>query len=153
MSKTTKQRSNNDIKDSVERFVHTLSDLQTILSKETDYLNNANRDGFFSLQEKKVKIANDYKNEVLALKRTAFDLKEKYPELVPFLQNKQKELNAHIELNMNALKRMEKATTRLTDRIMDIARKTATEKNAVAYGSQGRLDDMKRASIGVSESA
>jgi|MDSW01.1.fsa_nt_gb hypothetical protein len=146
-------RDNNDIKGQVERFVKTVSDLQSILTQETDCLNNANREGFFRLQEKKVNIASIYKDEVLALKKLATELKEKYPELVPFLQNKQQELNTHVQENVKALKRMEKATTRLTDRIMEIARQAATEQSAVSYGAQGRFDENKRASIGISESA
>lgn len=146
-------RDNNDIKGQVERFVKTVSDLQSILTQETDCLNNANREGFFRLQEKKVNVASIYKDEVLALKKLATELKEKYPELVPFLQNKQQELNEHVQENVKALKRMEKATTRLTDRIMEIARQAAAEQSAVSYGAQGRFDENKRASIGISESA
>lgn len=151
--KSMNNRSNEDVKDIVDRFISSVSQLQSILSEETDRLKVADRRGFLALQDKKLEVALSYQHDISAVKNVAKVLKEKYPNLVPFLKEKQNNLSQTINENEIALKRMENSTKRLSDRIMDIARKAAAEQNSVVYGSAGKLNDKKRASMGVSESA
>jgi hypothetical protein len=153
MTKQTQTRNNDDVKSVVDRFVMTVSQLQALLAKETDYLKVADRNSFLKLQDEKVAVAQNYQRDIFAVKNIAKTLKSKYPSLVPYLHEKQAGLSLIISENEKALKRMEKSTKRLTDRIMDIARETAIEKNSVAYGAAGELDRSKRASMGISESA
>ncbi|MCB9979798.1 MAG: hypothetical protein H6863_01500 [Rhodospirillales bacterium] len=148
-----KSRSNEDVKSAVDRFILTLSQLQSVLAKETDFLKVANQEAFLRMQEEKVAVAQAYQRDVSAVRNVAKTLKEKYPNLVPFLQDKQASLKSVLNENEQALKRMEKSTRRLSARIMDAARQAAIEKNSLVYGSAGQLDNNKRASIGVSESA
>lgn len=151
--KTSKPRDNKDIKATVDRFVHTLAQMQSILEEETDYLKKADSDSFFRMQDRKIAAAHAYSDQVQAMMDMGTLLKEKYPSLVPYLQNKRDELHRHIQDNERELSRMQRSTQRLSDRIMEIARKAAVEQNSVSYSAGGRLGDMKKASIGISESA
>lgn len=153
MNKKNSNRNNDDVKGIVDRFVTTVSELEAVLATETDFLKKADRDGFLRLQDKKLDIAQSYQQDIFAVKNVAKILKEKYPNLIPFLQEKQTKLNTIITENESALKRMENSTRRLSDRIMDVARRAAVEQNSVVYGSAGQLNDKNRASMGVSESA
>lgn len=153
MMKQPTPRKNEDVKSAVDRFVLTLSQLQSLLAKETDLLKAANRDGFLRMQDEKVEVAKAYQRDITAVKQVAKTLKEKYPSLVPFLDEKQKSLHSILKENETALKRMEKSTRRLSERIMDAARQAAIEQNSLVYGAAGHLAKGKRASIGVSESA
>ena len=146
-------RDNDDIKGVVDRFIITVSLLESVLASETDYLKKADRNGFLRLQDQKMEIAQSYQQDVFAVKNVAKVLKEKYPNMIPYLQEKQSALNTVISENEKALKRMENSTKRLSDRIMDVARRAAIEQNSVVYGSAGQLSDKNRASMGVSESA
>ncbi len=148
-----KNRNNDDVKGVVDRFVTTVSQMESILATETDCLKKADRDGFLRLQDRKMEIAKSYQQDIFAVKNVAKSLKSKYPNLVPFLQEKQSGLNVLIGENEKALKRMENSTKRLSDRIMNIARRAAIEQNSLVYGSAGQLNDKNRASMGVSESA
>ncbi len=150
---TTQNNSNADIKGAVDRFIITVSQLEAVLAEETDCLKVADRNGFLKLQDRKMEVAQNYQKDIFEVKNVAKSLKEKYPNLVPYLQEKQQGLNKIISANEAALKRMEQSTRRLSERIMDVARRTAIEQNSFVYGSAGELNDKNRASMGVSESA
>lgn len=147
------QRSNKDVKDSVDRFVKTLTDLQSLLAQETDYLKKADSQNFFRLQERKIHLAHAYSDEVAQMMDMSETLKEKYPNIGPYLQQKRDELQIHIKENERALQTMQRSSKRLSDRIMDIAREAAIAQNSVAYGAGGRLGQTKKASMGLSEQA
>ncbi len=150
---SVKNRNNDDVKPIIDHFISTVSQLEAILTKETDCLKVSNRNAFLNLQEEKVLIAQTYQQDIFAVKNIATILKDKYPNLIPYLQEKQEKLGGIIRENETALKRMENSTKRLSDRIMDVARRAAIEQNSIVYGSGGQLNDKNRATMGVSESA
>lgn len=151
--KVQKPLSKNEIKVAIDRFVTTVGDIQALLAKETDCLKRADNENFFKLQNRKVDLVDAYRHQMADLMASKDAIRVEYPNVIPFLQEKREALNKEIEANTIALKRMDASTTRLSERIMDVAREAAVEKASVTYSSGGKLGDKKRASMGLSESA
>ena len=123
---------------------------------ETEALKRADSEVFNSLQEQKERDVVDYEIGMQKLMRRPENLKHLDPALKAKLKELQEEFSALVRDNATALTRMQGATKRLNNLIMNATRRAVQNDMAVNYGASGRLktEEGKRLSTGrVSRSA
>lgn len=127
--------------------------LRDVLIKETEALKEAKTKVFMDLQDEKVEVARRYETLVTALMERGAELKSADSKLKDQLQRLQTDFSSVAEDNINWIKRMENATKKLGETIMNSARRTAESKTQFAYGASGKMQRGTKAIIGLDERA
>ncbi len=127
--------------------------LRDVLIKETEALKESKTSLFLELQEEKVEVARRYEILVSNLMSRGAEIKKADVKLKDQLQRLQEDFSKVSAENIEWIKRMENATKRLGETIMNSARKAAESQTQFAYGSGGTMQKPNKTMIGLDERA
>lgn len=127
--------------------------LRDVLLKETDALKQTKTSLFLELQEDKVEVARRYELLVSNLMGRGADIKNADVKLKDQLQRLQEDFSKVSAENLQWIKRMENATKRLGETIINSARRAAESQTQFAYGAGGTMHKPNKTMIGVDERA
>lgn len=127
----------------VDHALHTVESFSTLLEQETSALTASDFDTFRALHDRKVELAHEYQNAVLAFEEDIDILKTMDERLKGLLRAAHERFTAAAAANQTALKATEKVAGRIVGLIMDAARKTVSDTpNYSAAGHQGPSDKL-----------
>lgn len=130
--------------------------LRDIYVQENDLLERADAKGFMNLQDEKTEHINVYRDRIEALMQRRDEARQADPLLKKKLQAKQEEFAGLCEINLKNLKKMQRGTERLGDKIRFCVQEATRQQGRHSYGETGSINASsldKPLSIGVSETA
>ncbi len=130
--------------------------LHDIYEKENEALNRSSGREFMGFQVEKEIPLNLYMGRMEALMIRMDDAKRVDPLLKQKLQAKQEKIAALCEENLKGIKKMQRGTERLSNKIRFCAQESARQKGRYSYGETGRVTSASidpPLSIGLSEEA
>ncbi len=128
--------------------------MQGVFEEETEALKNTDSDKFTQLQKKKLVVGREYQNIMSQMLARKNEIEKAAPSLKEKLKQMQEEFSEASEKNMEAIKRMEKATERLGNTIRNAAIRAAQKDRGYSYGETGTIPSSakkKAVSSGLSE--
>ncbi len=149
------QRLPRDPARAMQEMMRIVDAMRDVYKRETSILDAQDIKGFLNIQAEKLEKADMYKTRIEELLARKVEMRKLEPSIKKRLENAQADFAELSAKNMQALKRMQRTTTRLGEKIQDVARKSANADRAFSYGMSGKLDsqERKRVSIGVQETA
>lgn len=139
----------------LEQMILTIQHLKDVYIRETRALEEADSKAFLAMQEEKFAAAQNYQDGIAQILARKDDMKNARPALKTSLQKLQQEFTPLFERNLEALERMDKAMTRLGEKIRGVAMDEANKHRTLSYGESGHVthDDRKMVSTGMIETA
>ncbi len=139
----------------MQEMMDQIDHLRGIYLDETNALENADTNTFFSLQDKKLEAAKHYESGIQQIIGRSDEMKTASPHLKKKLKDMQVEFSDLAQQNMQALERMKRCTERLGQTLRHAAKETARKKRSFSYGETGVINSANRKSLsmGVSETA
>jgi len=154
--KKTSQKSTQNANHIINDALQAIDILRELYVRENDALSRAHARDFMSLQAEKEVPLNYYKDRIETLMMHRDEARKVDPTLKQKLQSKQAEFAALCEENLKGLKKMQRGTERLSNKIRFCAQESARQKGRYSYGETGRVNHTaldQPLSIGVSEEA
>ena len=163
MVRTQQNRSNNNTptppslsrhpQRAMQEMMQIIDALKSVMDAETAALRETNTGKFIALQEDKLQAARNYQEGVSQMIARKEEMKTVPEGMKRILEQKRAEFSVTAENNMEALGRMRKGMERLSNRIMQTAKKEAEDSRKFAYGAHGKLEGSGKATLGVNERA
>lgn len=142
-----------DINVAILHTIIAVTALRDVLIKETEALRECKTSLFLDYQDEKVEVARRYETLVNALMARGPEIKAADPKLKEQLQRLQGDFSEVARANLEAIERMKNTTSKLAERIMSAAKKSAESMTQFAYGSSGKMQKGNKTTIGVNERA
>jgi hypothetical protein len=148
-----KARLSGNTQKAAKEFLKTLSELCELYKEETDALKNSKTQHFSMLQALKINLGQKYEYQIQQI----MERREEFQGLPQDIKDEIKLQRENFSLmasdNLKAMEQVQKATSRLNDMIMGMAREQVSKKG-FNYTGHGNLHQTERAiSMGFSESA
>lgn len=139
----------------MQEMMSTIDDMRAVYLEETKALEASDADGFFVIQDKKMKTARRYQKSMIEILERKDELRSVDPSLKGRLEEIYSAFSRDAEANRKALRRMQMTVNRLKETISKATRDAVTKKNALNYTERGALrnDGKSVLSTGVSETA
>ena len=144
-----------DPRKALKEVMSTIDQLRGVYIRETEALEKADTQSFFTLQDEKLSVARLYQKSIQELLIRKEELKSTPLDMRQKLEAMQKDFSALTKNNMEALSRMQRSVDRLGNTLRNAAKDTAKKERVFSYGETGRVDhdDKKPLSTGISETA
>ncbi len=142
-----------DPKKAMQEMMEIIDQLRGIMQAENEALNNTDTKTFIAIQDRKIEAARVYQDGVNQMITRKDDMKKAPEKMKLQLEAMRADFLTLAEENLEALERMRKGMSRLSDRIMNLAKSEAAESQKFVYGAHGKLEGSGKASIGVNERA
>lgn len=145
-----------DIHKAGKEILHIMDNLMDIYSRETRYLEDSNTQGFQSLQPQKMQHAKLYESAMQQMLARKEDMKAGLSETIKArIKAFQAEFTELATTNTALLKKMERATERLSTLIREEAKKAVAKRTSAGYGKTGKtaISPTRNMSIGINETA
>ena len=124
-----------------------------IMDAETEVVGEYDQKAFAVLQNRKIAAASLYQSGVEQMLQRQDEMKNAPLKLKSKLELMRTRFLQSANKNKKALEKMNKGVQRLHSRIMGIAKQEAEKTQKFVYGSQGKMKDVVKSSIGINESA
>lgn len=144
---------NKDPKKAMQEMMDIIDNLRGIMQAENEALNSTDTKAFIAIQDDKIAAARVYQSGVNQMITRKQEMKTAPAAMKSKLEEKRSDFLVLAEENLQALERMRKGMSRLSDRIMNIAKSEAEKSQKFVYGAHGKLEGTGKASIGVNERA
>ncbi len=135
-------------------MTHIIKKLGGIYEDETSALNNIDNEQFLSLQENKLVIAQEYRENMVQILDRKNEVSKTSPAMKRKLQEIYEEFQEISRKNMESLERMQKCTESLGNKLRSAAIRDAHKQNGYSYGNNGSISNTsskKPVSSGLSE--
>ena len=132
----------------------TMQKLSDIYIEETDALSNIDNKRFLSLQDKKLKIAYEYQDNMGQILARKEEVKNISTSMKKKLKKAHKEFSEISKRNIEALARMQRCTEKLGNTLRSAAIRDAHKQSGYSYGENGSISNTakrKAVSSGLSE--
>ena len=139
----------------MQEMIETIDMLRDVYERETHALKHSDIQTFMQLQEKKLFAAYQYQADMKDMLERVDTLKsEGKSQILDELKEKYTEFTNISSKNSDALERMERIMGRLSDRLVNAAKRAAMA-DGVSYSASGALDGKARQVVttGISETA
>ena len=139
----------------VRQLMETLDHLRLMYEKETNALKNGDVQSFMTLQDEKLRTAYQYQADIRDIMDRQETIKSQASQdLLKSIKEKYEDFTKVSEENVDALKRMDKIMGRLSNRLIESAKRAALS-DSVSYGATGAIQGKQKqlVSTGVSETA
>jgi hypothetical protein len=151
-SKTEQPQSQlpDDPDEAIKAMLSAIDHLCVIYAKETYALDEADNETFFQLQNNKLEAANHYQSLVSQFIDRSQEIKQGASrDNLQALRDKRSEMNEASEANMHALERANQSMQRLSERIINTARREISRQKA-RYSASGTMENRDNEPISVS---
>ncbi|MEM6781741.1 MAG: flagellar protein FlgN [Pseudomonadota bacterium] len=142
-----------DPKKAMQEMMEIIDNLRGIMASENEALNNADTKAFIAIQDEKIQAARVYQDGINQMIARKEDMRKAPESMKAQLEDMRTDFLKLADENLEALERMRKGMSRLSDRIMNLAKSEASKSQKFVYGSHGKLEGSGKASIGVNERA
>ncbi len=135
-------------------MTHTIKKLGGIYVEETEALNNIDNDRFLAIQENKLTVAQEYRENMVQMLDRKDEVSKSSPAMKRNLQKIYEEFQEISRKNMESLVRMQKCTESLGNTLRSAAIRDAHKQNGYSYGDNGSISKTSRkkpVSSGLSE--
>ncbi|MGQ0527383.1 MAG: hypothetical protein ACT4OY_05050 [Alphaproteobacteria bacterium] len=131
----------------MQEMMGIIDNLRGIYMKETDAMTGADTDLFMKLQDEKLQAARQYQKGIEFIMDNKSDMRTAHPNLKARLAAMQEEFAALSQKNMEAIKRMQRCSQRLSETVMTAARDEARKQRAFNYAENGVIATSDRKSV------
>lgn len=143
-----------DTNAALREVASTINNMSKIFVEETDALNATDRKAFISLQEKKLRTAQEYQNDMGQIIGRKNEMAKADPAMKEKLKKMQTDFAEISGKNIEAIARMQRCTEKLGNTIRNAALSAAQKQLGYSYGENGAIShaaQRKAISSGLSE--
>ena len=139
----------------MNEMMGTIDTLRSVYIEENQALESADTKGFMALQDRKFETAKLYQQSVEEILARKDEMRRVDPSLKRKLRLMQADFTTLAAENKEALKRMQRTMSRLSDTVRSAAKEAVNKQQATSYGECGRLQNTENrvVSTGISETA
>lgn len=142
-----------DPRKAMQEIMDIIDSLRLVMDAETAALKETDTGTFIRLQDDKIAAARKYQEGVTQMLARKEEMKGAPQALKDMLAQKREEFSQTADSNLDAIARMRKGMERLSNRIMQTAKREAEDARKFAYGAHGKLEGSGKASLGINERA
>lgn len=139
----------------MQEMMETIDHLRDVYQRESEALRSGDVQGFMRVQEEKLTTAYQYQSDMQDLMERSDTLKQNGREdIIKELQAKYEEFTNATEENVTALERMDRVMGRITERLINAAKRAAMQ-DSCSYSASGAIKGKARdvVTTGVIETA
>lgn len=126
-----------------------ICDLEHIYHDEIDAMKKSDTKAFLLLQDKKLQNAELYQSCVHQIMKRKAEMKDVNPDIKNMLKQKQAEFAELSRTNLNEIKRMQRAVSRLGETVRKATKDAAKRLRGVSYNEAGQMHNQEERTVSV----